>query len=386
MSRGSDILSTRTSRAAGLVAALGFLTLAACSSNPPRPLAPPALDHAGPEIAVPEVELLELTPEMQAFLDRYVLPYENLDTRLDLLTLSLGRHGALGFRYDNNRSLSAAEAFGARSGNCLSFANLLVAMARRAGLKAEYQQVYVPRDWISRDNTILLEKHVNVIVSGRHKAYVMDITGQDPGPDAHRQVLSDAEAQALYYNNLGVEALLAGDLPTAHAWIVEALGIAPGMAGPWVNLGVVLSRNGQLDDGAFAHRAALRIDPGETAALSNLYDIYLARGEFERAAEVQQRVERYRRQNPYYLLKLSDEAIAATRYQESLDLLKRALSKKQDDHVFHFALARGQYLAGEISAAEESYRRARELAPGYLLARYERPLPELIEESGVSPR
>lgn len=386
MPRGNDISRTSASRATGLVTVLAVVTLAACSSSPPRPLAPPPLDHAGPDIAVPEMELLEVTPEMQAFLERYVLPYDNPDTRLDLLTLALGRHGALGFHYDGGHSLSASDAFAKRSGNCLSFANLLVAMARRSGLQAEYQQVYVPRDWISRDNTILLEKHVNVIVSGRHQAYVMDITGQDPGPGAHRQVLSDAEAHALYYNNLGVEALLAGDLPTAHAWIVEALRIAPGMADPWVNLGVVLGRNGQQADAAFAYHAALRADPAETAALSNLYDIYLARGELERAAEVQQRVERYRRQNPYYLLKLSDEAIAATRYQESLDLLKRALSKKQDDHVFHFALARSQYLAGEKIAAEESYRRARELAPGHLLARYERPLPELIEASGVPPQ
>lgn len=384
MPRGRNIPRAGTGQAIGLAAVLA--TLAACSINPPSPLAPPQLDHVQAGVALPEVELLEVTPEMQAFLERYVLPYDNPDTRLDLLTLALGRHGALGFRYDAGRSMSAAEAFMQRSGNCLSFANLLVAMARRAGLQAEYQQVFVPRDWTSRDNTIVLEKHVNVIVSGRHQAYVMDISGQDPGPGAHRQVLSDAEARALYYNNLGVEALLAGDLPTAHAWISRAIGTAPGMASPWVNLGVVLGRNGQQEDAAFAYQAALRADPTETAALSNLYEIYLARGELERAAEVQQRVERYRRQNPYYLLKLSDEAIAETRYQESLDLLKRALSKKQDDHVFHYALARSQYLAGEKAAAEESYRRARELAPGHLLARYEQPLPELIEESDAPPQ
>jgi Flp pilus assembly protein TadD len=151
-------------------------------------------------------------------------------------------------------------------------------------------------------------------------------------------------------------------------------------------MGVVMSRNGQLEDAALAHRTALDIDPRETAALSNLYDIYLARGEEHSAGQVRERVEHYRRQNPYYLLKLSEEAIAATRYQDSLDLLRRAISKKQDDHLLHFALAKTQYLAGERVAAENSYQRARQLAPATALARYERPLPELVAESGAPPR
>lgn len=367
---------------AGLAVLLCLFVLSACSGVQQRPPSPPPLVHTQEIPTVPDVDLLAVSQQMHDFLDQYVLPYENLDTRLDLLSMAVGRGGVLGFQYEPQLSLTAAEAFAARSGNCVSYANMLVALARAAGLEAEYQEILVQRDWSSVDNTLLLEKHINVVISAGYHQYVMDITRRNPGPKSLRRALGDAEVEALYYNNRGVDALLDGDLPAAYAHTVKAIETAPTTTGAWVNLGVILRRNEQLDDAAFAHRAALNIDPGETAALSNLYDIYLARGEYGRAAEVQQRVEHYRRQNPYYLLHLSERAIAETRYSDSLDLLERALRKKAGDHELHFAMARTRYLLGETEAAEESLRRARELAPGHLLARYRQPLPELIDAGG----
>jgi Flp pilus assembly protein TadD len=360
--------------------------LAACGTVPVGPRALPEFRGAGPAVEIPEANILALSPDMQAFLDRYILPYEDPDTRLHLLGLAVGRSGVPGFSYDDDRTLTAAAAFAAGAGNCLSFANMLVALARHAGLEAQYQEVLVQREWTSHEDTVLLAKHINVIVRGKHFRYVVDITGQRPDPAASQRILTDAEARALFYNNMGVNALLDRDLARAWAYIAKAIGTAPRMASPWVNLGVVMSRNGQLQDAAYAHRTALDIDPRETAALSNLYDTYLARGDERSAGQVRSRVESYRRQNPYYLLKLSDEAIAATRYQDSMDLLKRAISKKSDEHLLHFALAKTQYLAGERAAAEDSYQRARQLAPDTALARYERSLPELIEESAAAPR
>jgi tetratricopeptide (TPR) repeat protein len=92
---------------------------------------------------------------------------------------------------------------------------------------------------------------------------------------------------------------------------------------------------------------------------------------------LQPKVERYRRNNPYYLLRLSDEALELEQYQESIKLLQKAITKKEDDHKLYFALAKTQYLSGEMTAAEKSLLRARELAPD---AYYERPLAELVAD------
>jgi tetratricopeptide (TPR) repeat protein len=103
-------------------------------------------------------------------------------------------------------------------------------------------------------------------------------------------------------------------------------------------------------------------------------------GDVESAAGLAPRVEKYRRNNPYYLLKLSDEALELDQYEESISLLESAIRKKKNDHHLHFALAKTQYLSGETAAAENSLSRARELAPQDMLAIYSRPLNELVVE------
>ena len=106
----------------------------------------------------------------------------------------------------------------------------------------------------------------------------------------------------------------------------------------------------------------------------------LEQGNWEAAQNLQAKVEKYRRANPYYLLYLSDEALALEQYDEAISLLRRAIKKKKDDHTLHFALAKTQYLSGEKTAAENSLARARELAPQDMLVYYARPLNELIVE------
>ena len=44
---------------------------------------------------------------------------------------------------------TASETFRARRGNCLSFSNMFVAMARDVGLDVQFQEVEIPPDWTS---------------------------------------------------------------------------------------------------------------------------------------------------------------------------------------------------------------------------------------------
>ena len=154
---------------------VGILMLSACATQRPvdTPTPPPLL-NSGPEIQVANVDVLEVTPEMEAFLERYILPYSNLETRLNLLTLAVTSSGVLGFYYDEARTLTAAQAFNTRSGNCIGFANMMIALAREAGLEADYQEVFRRPEWTSREDTLLLIKHINVVVSSPRYSYVVD--------------------------------------------------------------------------------------------------------------------------------------------------------------------------------------------------------------------
>jgi len=357
----------------------GVLMLGACAPMQPKNVTPPPLRNAGPAVQVDEVDVLSVSPAMEEFLERYVLKYENPQTRLELLITAVARSGVLGFRYDEAQTMTSSEAFKARTGNCVAFSNLMVALARRAGLNARYQEVFLSPEWSDyEDDTVLLIKHVNVVIEARSMSWVVDVSGIKTSQSDRRRIVEDSYAKALYLNNIAVEALLANDLPRAYAYMRSAILTDSSVTDPWVNLGVIYGRNEQLDDAAFAFKQALMIDPGEHSAMSNLYEVYIEQEHFEAAAELESKVERYRRNNPYYLLRLSDEAVALGQYGEAISLLRRAIKKKDDDHKLHFALAKTQYLSGDLADAQSSLSRAKQLAPESMIAYYGRPLDELV--------
>lgn len=358
-----------------------ILWLAGCATQQPVSFEIPPLNSNQPAVQVEDVDVIAVSPEMEAFLEQYVLPYPNTHTRMTLLMDAVSANGVLDFDYDDGFTLTSVDAFNTHAGNCIGFANMLVAMARRSGIKARYQEVLRRPEWSAREDTVLLVKHINVILEGAGYTYVMDISGISISPTARRQVISDSYAKALYYNNLGAEALIKNDLPTAYAYMSRAIRTEPRLTDSWINIGVVLSRNGQLADAETVLKKALELDSSEYAALSNLYEIYISQENFEAAALLESRVERYRQRNPYYLLQLSEEALLVGDTEEALRLMQRAVRKKDNDHQLYFALARIQYEAGQLDAAQGSLSRARELAPVHMGEHYQRPLDELVAEA-----
>ncbi len=357
-----------------------LLLLSACAAPQSQQISPPAFQHAGVETKVADVDVLAVSPAMEAFLQRYILKYSDRQTRLTLLIHSVTSNGVLGFDYDESLTLSSTETFDARAGNCIGFANMVIAMARRSGLKADYQEVYRRPEWSSHEDTVLLIKHINVIVSGRGYTYVVDASGIKIDPNIRRRIVRDNYAKALYLNNIGAEALLKGDLPTAYAYMSKAIDTEPLMTDPWVNLGVVFSRNSQFKEAETAFQRALQIDSSEYSAMSNLYELYLAQDDLQAAEQLQAKVEDYRWGNPYHLLKLSNAALEESQFEESTSLLRRAIRKKRGDHLLHFALAKTQYLSGQFSDAHSSMLRVKELAPEAMQVYYGRPLEELVAE------
>jgi tetratricopeptide (TPR) repeat protein len=364
-----------------IVLLVGMLMLGACASVQPEKVTPPPLQLPGPDVQIDDVDVLAVSPAMEKFLERYVLKYSRERTRLDMLTTAVSRSGALGFEYDDSHTTTSSEAFDRRMGNCVGFSNLMVALARRAGLDASYQEVVIGSEWADyADDTVLLFKHVNVVIETRDMTWVVDVSDVDIRPSDRRKLIDDSYAKALYLNNIAVEALLENDLPRAYAYMRSAIETDAMVSDAWVNLGVLFGRNDQLDDAAFAFNRALQIDSNEYSALSNLYEVYVEQGNLESAADLEPRVEKYRRNNPYYLLRLSDEALEQEQYRESISLLRKAIKKKEDDHKLHFALAKTQYLSGELVEAESSFLRARSLAPESMVVFYGRPLDELVTE------
>lgn len=330
-------------------------------------------------ITVPMEDTLALTPAMKEFVAKHANRRQRPKQRLKLLIDAVTHPGLLGFQYEEDQTLTAPEAFTRRSGNCIAFTNLFIALARQAGLKAYYQEVRVNPYWAEKSDTYLLAKHINVLVRLKSGDYVIDIGRKWDRGHHEVNLVSDDYAKAQYYNNLGVDALLSNRMASAYGYFERAIRIEPTLDYIWSNLGVLYNRNGQPEQAIWAYQQALKVNRRALMAISNLAGVYAQQGDANKARQLEQKVENYRRDNPYYLLMLSNKALAEMDYQGAIQLLRQAIHKKENDHRLHLALAKSLYLSGQVEQAQESYERAKQLAPGPILKGvYDKALDELI--------
>ena len=173
MSERPETRMTRTGRLLCFVAAI---SLAACSATGRRPAEPAAAEisvdmllGASPLVARAEFEdlsaqdMLEVTSDMAAFLDRWVDDTLTEQSRLKSLLRSIIDEDRFELVYDD-KTRTASETFRDRRGNCLSFTNMFVAMARYLELDASFQEVDIPPDWSTAGHALLLSEHVNVFI------------------------------------------------------------------------------------------------------------------------------------------------------------------------------------------------------------------------------
>ena len=345
-----------------LSVALLAVLMGACASAPvSTPEIPPLKNQ--PWNAIESVDLLRMTPEMRSFVEEFGGETNGTDSRAWSLTYAALDPFLLAFDYDPLVTVPADEAFGNRRGNCLSFSNMFIAMARDAGLKAWYQEVKIAPKWSNVNDTMLVNKHVNAVIFESGKRYTVDVSRRSRKAFEVSRRLSDQEAQAQYYSNLGADELIAGNLPQAYAYFRKALETDPQNAYLWSNLGVVLKRNEQIEDALLAYHTALKIDPDQSVALNNLYTYYDEIGDSRNADLIRDRVEYNRRKNPYYLHYKAEIALEENRYADATELLKRAINIDDEEYRFYYTLARSQYYQGKTQLALDTLERARELAP-----------------------
>lgn len=316
-----------------------------------------------PEYTIESVDLLGMSTEMKQFVEAQVSKRGVNDSKAWLLAYAMLDQWVLDFTYDPQVTLTAREAFRVRRGNCLTFSNMFVAMAREAGLNAWYREVEIAPEWSSVDDTLLVSMHVNAAVYDRNTEYVVDVSRRRERIGERSRRLGDDEATAQFYNNLGANALVAEDLAMAYAYFRKALDARPNLAYVWSNMGVVLRRNGQTDDAMLAYQTALQYDPGQTVAINNLYTIYEEDGDVEAAARLVSRVERNRRRNPYYLHYLAEAANEEQLWDEGMENAEKAIRLEPNDYRFYYTLAQAQFHAGETRLAQFNLSRARRLAP-----------------------
>ncbi|HXS79321.1 MAG TPA: tetratricopeptide repeat protein [Gammaproteobacteria bacterium] len=305
-------------------------------------------------------ETFALDAEMESF----IAPLKEVrEPRLKMQALieALEARGMFSLEYAEV-TRTARGAFHDRQGNCLSFTMLFVSLARAAGLQANYQSVVVPPTW-SNDGQVVVANHVNTVVrTGRGEETIVDFNIRPYQSEHRSRRVSDSYALALFYTNLGAEAMLQNDHAAALVYLREAARMRPDIAGVWVNLGVLYARHGRYEHAEAAYLRALDVDAGEPSALTNLSLVYEALGEAQLAAEYRDHVQSYRERNPYYHFASATKAYEEEQFAEALTALRKALRLKPDEQEFYELRGKVQIALGKPRDATQSFELARSYA------------------------
>ena len=303
---------------------------------------------------VPAAELLEMTPEMIAYLEKHVpFDLDGWELVVQLLSLLFSEE-YLGIVYDDAANFSAAEVFAERRANCLSLVNLYIALARHLGLEVNYQTAKVRPTWNRRGELLVVSEHINAL--GRlspNSQYVVDFTPEVQLQQASAKTISDQEAEALYFNNLAVEHLIEGDVVKARDTVQHALYLDPELDIAWNNLGSILGRLDQVDLAEYSYQKAFWLNRNNASAISNLARLYDGKGEEQLALRYAGAVEAYKRRNPYYHYMLGNSAFEHGEFADAQRHFERAIRRNDLEPDFYLALGLTHQEMGDEERGEE---------------------------------
>lgn len=361
-----------------LLAATWLPWLGGCA-QPPRTVAVEQLpqDHlflATREAAIAATEadrLLEMSEPMRLYAERVLRdPGVWRDRRQALIDALYFKHG-LQLAYDAEATRTAAEAFEARAGNCLSLVLMTAAFAKHLQLPVAYQQVLIDDEFSRAGDLFFVTGHVNVML-GRHGAppkgddaqwLTIDFLPQSELRGQRTVALDDRTLVAMFLNNRSAEALSRGQLTTAYWYARTALQRDPHFAAAANTLGVIYQRAGHLEAAERALRFVIEREPKSASAWANLARLLRARGRTEEADAAAARLAALEPHSPFHFFELGRAALREGDPARARDLLKRELRLQPQQHEVHFWLAQAYAALGDVPAAARHLGFAAENSP-----------------------
>ncbi len=351
-----------TSVVAGIVAALAGLT--GCVSSHTINLTPAQWNAELTKRGVdPEkiVQPMYATPAIRDMAARFGgggIPKEQL-RRLQLALLDPGVYT---FEYEGLATYSAGETLEKRRGNCVSFTNLFIALARSLGIPVQ-AGLLVRRGQSSKEgDLVVVYGHMVAVLPSGKNATIFDFYQRREESRGGVVPIDDLAVAAISASNWAVQSLREGDLDKANDYIEMAVRLAPNMPDVWGNLGLIRWRRGDREGAFAAFRAGLQIDSQRPSLLNNLAGLYLELGRVE-DARAALAAANYGFASPHFFIAYGDIEYARGHYKEALRLYKRA--HRQDPKIVEplLAIAKAERALGREAAAQKALDKASKIRP-----------------------
>lgn len=342
--------------------------LGACASAPIPPAQAPRYlfeDSAfeAPSRLVNAAEVFELSPAMQHYLEVEIRPQlRSMGVQRGLVD-ALRNKAQLQIVYDTDSTRTAAEAFDARAGNCLSLVVMTAALAKHLGLPTQYQAVTGQETWSRSGDLSIVNGHVSIVVARRLIDHValgdfdtqlrLDFGALPAARGSRLHVVGENTIVSMFMNNRAAEALVRDEVANAYAYAREAVLQDPSYAGAYNTLGVVYTRHGLVAAAERAYRHALERDGSHLAAMFNLTRLLDGQGRTDEAATWRSKLAQLEVEPPFHYFDLGRSAAQAGDFRTARELILREMRRDPEYHEFHFWLAVALYGLGEVDQARE---------------------------------
>jgi Tfp pilus assembly protein PilF len=348
----------------GALACWACLALAACTTAPPAASVHGLFDDAlfGQPSETPRAEdVFALSDAMKRHIGPEFLGQLRIKGLQRGLVDALYTKGDLRLEYDAQMTRNAAQAYDARSGNCLSLVIMTAAFARHLGIPVTYRSVYTENTWSRSGDLYFSSGHVNLSLGTKRNDSVVWSTGDwqltidfVPPEDLRGQralSISEDTIIAMYMNNRAAESLAQGRLDDAYHWARAAVRHAPNYLGAHNTLGVVYLRSGHPAHAERVFAQVLAREPDNTLVMSNQVRALAALGRGEESAHLSARLARIEPHPPFHFFDLGMARMRAGEYEAARALFTREVQRAAYYHEFHFWLAMANLRLGNVAQA-----------------------------------
>jgi len=341
------------------VAALGLMTLGCTSYEPfdtEAHIKQTGLERVPAELRGQVRIPYELDATTLAELQRVLSPAGSETRRTEQIVSFI--FSDLDLEYVLTPTKDANETFVSRSGNCLSFVNLFVGIARHQRLNPFYVEVEDYQRWNYSEGVVISRGHIVAGINVDGELSTFDFLPYRPKGYRDFDPIDDITAMSHFYNNLGAEALLEEDVETAKENLQIAYALAPDFEKAINNLAVVYLRTDETQEALDLLERGLDLHPASVPLLSNQARALQELGQLDRANEIFNQIEEVNQSNPYFYIYRGELALSQGDTQTALSYMRRALRTDSEVPEVHLGLVKVFLAVGDMQRARHHLERA----------------------------